>query len=242
MRATVLGTLGRLALFAGWHSLLAAHAAKRRVVGRDMDPDGSAAYRVAYVTASALATGWLGWSLWRLPDRELHRFRGGGRVALAAGQLAGVSGMGAVALHVGPATFSGLASLASIRSGRPGTGPTVAQHPLPGPDDELRWGGPFRLCRHPNNFFPLLVLACRPTVTAKWSTVALGTAAYMALGSLHEDVRLRAAYGPRFERYRSEVPRLLLPLGRWSTRRAVTAVYDRLQGGARDELRAAPPA
>ena len=230
MRVAVLGTLGRLALFAGWHSLLASHAAKRRLVRRDTDTDGSAAYRVGYVAASALATGWLGWALWRLPDRELHRFRGRVRVALAVGQLAGVAGVGTVALHVGPATFSGLVSPASARSGRPGTGPTVAQHPLPGPDDELRWGGPFRLCRHPNNFFPLLVLGCRPTVTAKWSTVALGTAVYMVLGSLHEEARLRTAYGPRFERYRSEVPRLLLPLGHWSTRRAVTAVYDRRRG------------
>ena len=55
-------------------------------------------------------------------------------------------------------------------------------------------------------------------MTAKWAAVGAGAAAYMLLGSWHEERRLAAACGERFARYRRAVPRLLLPLARWPPR------------------------
>ena len=212
-RSTVLGTLGRLALFAASHSALAAPPVKRRLGQADGDRRAEGVYRLAYNAVSVLATGALVRSLWRLPDRPLYRVGGPARAAMVAAQGVGVLGTLAVAREVGPARFSGLAPLADLLAGRPPSAVPTAQHPVPAADGDLRWGGPFRLCRHPNNAFPLLVLGFAPTMTAKLATFSLGTAAYMVVGSWHEERRLQAAFGGQFERYRRDVPHLLLPLG-----------------------------
>ena len=109
-------------------------------------------------------------------------------------------------------TGSGPASGGAVLSS-PARFAVAARHPLPGGPD-LGWGGPFALCHHPNNALPVLALWLSPAMTVKWAAVGAGAAAYVWLGSVHEERRLEAAYGGRFARYRSRVPRLPLPLGR----------------------------
>ena len=212
VRSTVARSLAALALFAAAHSGLAALPTKRRVGAAFGRRRADGLYRGAYVGLALASTGALAAYLWRLPDRPLYRVGGPWRWPMVAGQALSLLGVAAVALTVGVGRFYGLPQLLAYLAGRPANPPVVAQHPDPD-GDELGWGGPFRLCRHPNNVFPLLAWWLSPTMTVKWAAVGAGAAVYMLLGSWHEERRLAAAYGERFARYRREVPRLLLPLG-----------------------------
>ena len=219
LRSTVLRSLAALALFAAVHSALAAEPTKRRVRALVGDRRADGLYRAAYNAAAVPATGLLAAYLWRLPDRPLYRVEGRPRALMAGGQALALLGVGAVALRVGPARFVGLPQLLDLAAGRPIRPAVAAQRPLSAGAD-LGWGGPFALCRHPNNAFPLVALWLGPTMTAKWAAVGLGATLYMWLGSRHEERRLERAYAERFARYRSKVPRLLLPLGRLALLRA----------------------
>ena len=107
-------------------------------------------------------------------------------------------------------------SLTGGGSARPVWPAPEAQGPAPDAGDagdahdaqgRLRTGGPFRWSRHPLNFVPLPIILFAPTMTLKRAAFAAASAAYLVLGSLHEELRLRRAYGDRYLRYqRSGVP------------------------------------
>ena len=202
-----------VALFAAVHSGLATAPAKRRVRGVLGEDRADGLYRAGYVALALPSVGLLALDLWRLPDRPLYRLRGPLRSAAVAAQAASLLAVGAVVVEVGPARFAGLPQVVDLAAGHPVRPPVVAQHPREG-GDRLDWGGPFRLCRHPNNAFPLLAFWLSPTMTVKWASVGAGAALYMLAGSWHEERRLERAYGDRYVRYRRDVPRLLAPLGR----------------------------
>jgi hypothetical protein len=163
-------------------------------------------YRLVY-NAQSLATAGL-FTVWflRLPDRELYRIPPPWSRLCVAGQLASVGLLLSALWVVGPGRVSGLAELAQLLAGRHPDREPEAQGPAPGPDGELRAAGPFRHTRHPDNL-PVLGLAWLfPRMTANRAALAAAASAYAVLGSLHEDARLRAAYGDAFERYRRRHP------------------------------------
>ena len=211
MRSTVLRSLLALALFSILHSVLAALPVKRRASALAGSRRTAGLYRIAYVTQAAVSTALLAGYLWALPDRMLYRVCGWPRTFMLAGQGLAVAGVAAVGLQVGPARFTGLPQVLDLLAGRPIRPVVVAQHPLPA-GGALEWRGPFRLSRHPNNYFPLIVWWLSPAMTVKWATVGLGALVYMVLGSLHEEQRLALAYGSRFRRYQQQVSHLLDPL------------------------------
>jgi hypothetical protein len=207
---------GAAGLFALTHSLLASRQAKRaaeRALGRRRR-DGL--YRAAFVAKSLALTG-LGaaWFL-RQPDRELYRvpppwswlLRG-----VQAGSLAVL--FGAVGT-VGFVRFLGLRELAEWAGGGQPEREPEAQGPALGPDGELDARGPFRWTRHPDNLPVFGVLWCFPRMTVNRAALAAVFSVYAVLGSLHEDARLRAAYGAAFERYARAVPFMLPRPGRMS--------------------------
>jgi protein-S-isoprenylcysteine O-methyltransferase Ste14 len=63
--------------------------------------------------------------------------------------------------------------------------------------------GPFRFSRHPSNLASMLLFSLFPRVKANRVTLAAFVTVYAALGSLHEEYRLRAAYGAAYERCQS---------------------------------------
>jgi protein-S-isoprenylcysteine O-methyltransferase Ste14 len=93
-------------------------------------------------------------------------------------------------------------------------------------DGELRLDGPFRFTRHPANWGPLPTLLLFPHMTVNRAVLAGLSVAYLLMGSVHEEIRLRAAYGDAYDRYRGRVPFLVpLPSGlAWPGRSRVAQV------------------
>ncbi len=69
--------------------------------------------------------------------------------------------------------------------------------------------GAFRFTRHPGSLRALDFFLLWPRKTVNRATLAALVALYVVLGFMHEEHRLRKAYGAAFERYRQIVPFLI---------------------------------
>jgi protein-S-isoprenylcysteine O-methyltransferase Ste14 len=201
--------------FAVVHSLLASRQAKdavRRLAG-DRVRDG--VYRTAFTTHSGFWALWLLWRTWRLPDRVLVQVPPPWSWLMRAGQGACVALAFAAGWLIGIPQFNGWPQLAAFLRGQTPAPEPGAQGPPLDRDGEMRVAGPYRITRHPANLALLLFLLF-PKITVRGLTVGLIAAIYMILGSIHEEVRLRARYGAAYARYQGRAPFLLPGLPSWA--------------------------
>lgn len=194
----------------GLHTLLAWQKTKdfvRRLVGPRYDPG---LYRFFY-TVQSFASAFAG-LLWFVgqPDRELYRLRWPWSLAGRAVQLAGIAVLLDVVRVVGPFRMLGVRQAVAALLRRPPPATPEAQGPPLGADGEMDARGLFRRIRHPDNLPAVLIFLGFPRMTANRLALAVTTLVYAVVGSLHEDVRLRRAYGAPFERYARRTP-LLIP-------------------------------
>jgi protein-S-isoprenylcysteine O-methyltransferase Ste14 len=196
-------------LWAGVHSLLASKGAKD-LASRLAGPryrDGL--YRLAYNAQSLASVAWVARWFLRLPDRQLYRARPPLSWLLRAGQVASLGVLLSGVRVVGILEFAGIKPLWTLLT----TGETrpepEAQGPPIGADGEMERAGAFRFTRHPSNLGAMGFFLLFPRMTANRAVLAALAALYLTVGSLHEERRLRAAYGAAFERYRRSVPFLL---------------------------------
>ena len=115
---------------------------------------------------------------------------------------------------IGILDFAGVSQLRSFLAGLdPDPEPEAQGSPL-GVDGQMVTARVFRFTRHPSNLGALGVFLLFPRITVNWVTLVVQVALYVVLGSLHEERRLRAAYGEPFGRHRREVPFLVPRLRR----------------------------
>ena len=105
--------------------------------------------------------------------------------------------------------FTGVAPLRRALTGRESRPEPEAQGPPMGADGEMETTGAFRFTRHPGNLGAMGFFLLWPRMTVNRATLAALVALYVVLGSMHEERRLRMAYGEAFERYRQKVPFLI---------------------------------
>ena len=208
---TAAGRVARVCvLWAIVHSLFASKQAKdlvRRVAGSRYR---NGLYRSFYNAQSVVSLAWAAWWFLRQPDKEIYSAGPPLSWLLRAGQVASLGALFSGIRVIGILDFAGLPSLLNFLRGRENPRPEPeAQGPPLGADGEIVRRGPFRFTRHPGNLGALGFFALFPRMTANRAVLAVLAALYVVLGSLHEEYRLRAAYGAPFERYRRTAPFLL---------------------------------
>jgi hypothetical protein len=207
------GTVGRIVrvciALAAIHSLLASRQAKHLVRQIAGPRYRNGLYRLAYNAQSVLLLAWAARWFSRLPDRELYRTKPPWSWLFRAGQAASLGVLLSGVRVIGPLDFAGVTQLRGLLAGHdPGPEPE-AQGPPISADGEMVTDEVFHLTRHPSNLGVVGFFLLFPRMTANRAVLAALVGLYVVLGSLHEEHRLRAAYGVPFEEYRRKVPFLV---------------------------------
>ena len=191
------------------HSAFASGQAKAWARSRFGDRLRNGVYRFLFNVQAVVLLVPAGWIFWRLPDRTLYQVPQPWSWLLHLGQAAGIGLMLVTAKSVGIGGITGLRPLWMFLRGDTPPAEPEAQGPVQTSAGEMRMTGPFRYTRHPANWGPLPAVLLWPRMTVNRATLAVLSVAYLVLGSLHEELRLTAAYGAAYERYRRSVPFLL---------------------------------
>jgi hypothetical protein len=207
------GSVGRIlkvvTVLAAIHSLLASKPAKGwacRIAGARYR---NGLYRLAYNVKSVLLLAWATWWFLRLPDRQIYRVKAPWSWLFRVGQIASLGVLLSAVRTIGVLDFAGISQLRNLLAGIDPDSEPEAQGPPLGADGEIVADRVFRFTRHPSNLGALGLFLFFPRITVNRVTLATLIALYVVLGSLHEERRLRAAYGEPFEHYRRKVPFLV---------------------------------
>ncbi len=201
MWRSMLKVMAATAAFGLVHSVLASRTAKRAAARGFGERNRNGLYRVFYIGQSLVTFGMLAAYIRRQPSRELYRVEGPLALLFHAGQASALVYATSAAGQVGLLRITGLENFLIWL----GDDPVLPEPEAQGPalDDEGRGhtAGPFAWSRHPLNFAPLPVFWLWPRMTTNLLAFNAAATIYLVVGSLHEEARLRNAYGDDYDAY-----------------------------------------
>jgi len=170
-------------------------------------------YRPFYFLFSGVGAVYLVRRVYKAPSDVLYEVKPPFSYVMRAGQAACV-GATLEATRVIGGSFSGFTQLRAFVKGGDAGPEAEAQGP-PLRNGELATTTVFGLTRHPNNWFPTSIFLLEPKMTKRRAAFGALTALHGLVGSVHEEYRLKAAYGrPAYERYMKKAPFLFSAPGR----------------------------
>lgn len=186
-----------LAGYAVVHSFLASLPVKqwaRRTFGPGVDRWYRLVYNIIAVVTLLPILPILVW----LPSQILYVVPAPWRWVMVGGQFVALIGLGISLGQTGLWHFLGLSQLLAEQ---------------PDESSKLSVHGVYSWVRHPLYFFSLLWLWLTPLMTTNLLIVYILFTLYFYIGSLYEEKRLLAKFGPIYAEYQRRVPRLIPYLG-----------------------------
>lgn len=186
-------------VFSILHSLLAGQRLKQFFRSRLGERAYYGVYRVGYNLFAAVSLLPVIWATYFLPAPIIWTTEGIIRPALLCVQGVGLAGLLVSLLQIDLGRFLGWSQLRAY----------LSRQPLPLPPEALQQGGVYALVRHPLYLFSLMVIWPMPVMTDAILMFNIGATLYFVLGSLLEEKRLIAAFGPVYADYQRRVPWLI---------------------------------
>lgn len=213
-------------VFAAAHSAMASRRAKDLAACVAGSEHSDATYRLFYVAQGLISFTALIAYCARLPRHTVYRIEGRSALLLRTGQIAGLFHMLAGVCQIGLKRWAGVEKFQAWKKGEAMPLAPIAQGPELADDGRLTIDGPFRWSRHPLNFSALPVFWLTPHMSTRRLAFNIVGTAYMMLGSLHEEARLRAAYGKAYQAYlQGQVPFFFPGLRpRWPSSGQISAI------------------
>ena len=163
-------------------------------------------YRPLYIAFSAIGAVLIVRKVYQGPHKVLYELRPPFSWLCRAGQVACILATVQTTRVIGPSFFGAPQLKAFLGGGEPHAEPE-AQGPALQPDGELQSHSVFGLTRHPNNWFPTSIFLLEPRMTDKRLAFCALVTLHGVVGSVHEEYRLRKAYGnPVYDRYTKKAP------------------------------------
>lgn len=183
-----------MAIYGLLHSILASLGAKS-MAERWFGAQVQRWYRLFFNAAAVITFAPILFLTGLLPDRIIYSIPMPWALLSGAVQLIGVIGLTAGVLQTGASNFLGIEQLLSAEKA---SQPRV-----------LQLGGLYRWVRHPLYFCSLLFIWFTPLMTWNVLMFNLGVSAYLTIGTLFEERKLRREFGQAYVDYQKRVPMLI---------------------------------
>lgn len=191
------------AVFGAVHSALASRRAKQSAARMFGERNRNGLYRVFFIGQSLVTFGMLMDFIRRQPGREIYRIEGPIKGLVYAADAAALLHATSAAKQVGIRRILGVESFLAWLGDGPVPVEPEAQGPALDEEGQERAIGPFAWSRHPLNFSPMVIFWLWPKMTTNMLAFNAVATVYLVFGSLHEEARLKEAFGEDYEAYRN---------------------------------------